>query len=51
MCLEIMKKGGQSYKKKVDVWSFGMVLYELTTNTVPYRYCQNPAQIVREVCM
>jgi sterile alpha motif and leucine zipper-containing kinase AZK len=27
--------------EKVDVWSFGMVLYEITTNTVPYDYCKD----------
>jgi serine/threonine protein kinase len=39
----------QGYNEKVDVWSFGMVLYELTTNIIPYHYCQNQAQIVTEV--
>jgi serine/threonine protein kinase len=48
MCLEMMK--GQSYNEKVDVWSFGMVLYELTTNTIPYHHCQNQVQIIAKVC-
>jgi sterile alpha motif and leucine zipper-containing kinase AZK len=29
------------YNEKVDVWSFGMVVYELTTNKIPYDYCNN----------
>jgi serine/threonine protein kinase len=40
----------QNYNEKVDVWSFGMVLYELTTNTIPYCHCQNAKQIIKEVC-
>jgi serine/threonine protein kinase len=47
MCLEIMQ--GQNYNEKVDVWSFGMVLYELTTNTIPY-HSQSDTQILKEVC-
>jgi serine/threonine protein kinase len=46
---------GQGYNEKVDVWSFGMVLYELTTNTIPYDYCMkhgkpNVPFLTREVC-
>jgi sterile alpha motif and leucine zipper-containing kinase AZK len=33
----------------VDVWSFGMILYELTTNTIPYGYCKTPFQIYEEM--
>jgi serine/threonine protein kinase len=40
-----MMTEGSDYTEKVDVWSFGMVLYELTTNTIPYDYCMNPTQI------
>jgi serine/threonine protein kinase len=38
-----------NYNEKVDVWSFGMVLYELTTNTIPYQHCQNAFLIYDEV--
>jgi tRNA A-37 threonylcarbamoyl transferase component Bud32 len=39
------------YTEKVDVWSFGMVLYELATNTIPYDYCKdNVPFLTREVC-
>jgi sterile alpha motif and leucine zipper-containing kinase AZK len=31
----------EPYDEKVDVWSFGMILYELTTNKIPYDYCGN----------
>jgi serine/threonine protein kinase len=41
----------QGYNEKVDVWSYGMILYELATNTIPYHQCQNPAQIYSEVCV
>jgi sterile alpha motif and leucine zipper-containing kinase AZK len=42
---------GQSYNEKVDVWSFGMVLYEIATNTIPYHNCQNSAQVIEELCV
>jgi serine/threonine protein kinase len=32
---------GQSHNEKVDVWSYGMVLYEITTNRIPYDDCEN----------
>jgi hypothetical protein len=39
----------QSYNEKVDVWSFGMILYELTTNTIPYQHCQIEFLVYDEV--
>jgi serine/threonine protein kinase len=42
---------GKLYNEKVDVWSFGMILYELATNTIPYDYCKdNVSFLIREVC-
>jgi serine/threonine protein kinase len=40
----------ESYTEKADVWSFGMVLYELTTNSIPYDYCKNSVALSRAVC-
>jgi tRNA A-37 threonylcarbamoyl transferase component Bud32 len=46
-----MMESNSSYTEKVDVWSFGMVLYELATNTIPYDYCKdNVPFLTREVC-
>jgi sterile alpha motif and leucine zipper-containing kinase AZK len=36
-----MMMNNERYNEKVDVWSFGMVVYELTSNKIPYDYCQN----------
>jgi serine/threonine protein kinase len=47
--LELMEPG-QNHNEKVDVWSYAMVLYEITTNQIPYNHCQNQVQISREVC-
>jgi serine/threonine protein kinase len=41
----------QSYNEKVDVWSFGMILYELTTNTIPFKYCRNAFLVYEEVTL
>jgi sterile alpha motif and leucine zipper-containing kinase AZK len=40
----------QTYNEKVDIWSFGMILYELTTRRIPFDYCKNPRQIADEIC-
>jgi predicted acylesterase/phospholipase RssA len=41
--------GEQNYTEKVDVWSFGMILYELATNTIPYSHCLNQTEIYDDV--
>jgi sterile alpha motif and leucine zipper-containing kinase AZK len=41
---------GQSHNEKVDVWSYGMVLYEITTNRIPYDDCENEMQIIDQIC-
>jgi serine/threonine protein kinase len=47
-----MLESNPSCTEKVDIWSFGMVLYELATNTVPYHYLRgNIVSILREVCV
>jgi serine/threonine protein kinase len=54
LCAEVMNN--QPYTEKADVWSFGMVLYELTTKRIPYDYCQdesgdiNVPFLINEVC-
>jgi serine/threonine protein kinase len=42
--LEVLKD--RKYTEKADVWSFGMVLYELTTNTIPYSQCQTRTELI-----
>jgi serine/threonine protein kinase len=49
MAPELMTKGA-THTEKVDVWSFGMVMFELATNKLPYWNCNNEVQIIREVC-
>jgi len=51
MAPEVMTENA-TYTEKVDVWSFGMILYELATNTIPYDYCgDNVPFLIREVCV
>ncbi|KAL3940782.1 MAG: hypothetical protein SGBAC_004740 [Bacillariaceae sp.] len=38
-----------SYDEKVDVYSFGMCMLEIFTKEIPYRECNNPAQIYKKV--
>jgi sterile alpha motif and leucine zipper-containing kinase AZK len=41
----------QGYTEKADVWSFGMVLYEMTTNKIPYDYCGDDIlKLTQEIC-
>ncbi|CAJ1930525.1 unnamed protein product [Cylindrotheca closterium] len=37
------------YDEKVDVYSFGMCMLEIFTKEIPYRECNNPAQIYMKV--
>jgi serine/threonine protein kinase len=36
----------RKYTEKADVWSYGMVLYELTTNTIPYSQYKTRTELV-----
>ena len=38
-----------SYDEKVDIYAFGMCLLEIFTKEIPYRECNNPAQIYKKV--
>lgn len=38
-----------SYNEKVDIYAFGMCLLEIFTKEIPYRECNNPAQIYKKV--
>jgi serine/threonine protein kinase len=44
-------KPDESHNEKVDVWSYGMVLYEITTNRIPYDNCENVAQVVTAISL
>mmetsp|Transcript_53260 Transcript_53260/g.129376 ORF Transcript_53260/g.129376 Transcript_53260/m.129376 type:complete len:893 (-) Transcript_53260:1106-3784(-) len=37
------------YDEKVDIYAFGMCLLEMFTKEIPYRECNNPAQIYKKV--
>jgi serine/threonine protein kinase len=37
--------------EKVDVWAFGMILYELVTNTIPYQDLDTEESVKNEVCV
>ncbi|OEU13429.1 MAP kinase-like protein, partial [Fragilariopsis cylindrus CCMP1102] len=39
----------ESYDEKVDIYAFGMCLLEIFTKEIPYKECNNPAQIYRKV--
>lgn len=40
---------GEKYGKEVDVYSFGMLLYELLTNLIPWAGLE-PAVVIKQVC-
>jgi serine/threonine protein kinase len=46
--VEMMESGG-NITEKIDVWSYGMVLYEMSTNQIPYHYCEKDSQVIQEV--
>ena len=39
----------ESYDEKVDIYAFGMCLLEIFTKEIPYKECNNPAQIYKKV--
>ena len=39
----------EDYDELVDIYAFGMCIFELVTLKYPYSECQNPAQIYRKV--
>jgi len=38
-----------SYDERVDIYAFGMCLLEIFTKEIPYKECNNPAQIYKKV--
>ena len=39
----------EAYDTGVDIYSFGMCLLEMVTLQIPYRECENPAQVFKKV--
>jgi len=37
----LMRKG---HNKEVDIWAFGVLIFEMTTHGTPFEYCQDDAQ-------
>jgi len=35
----------EDYDTSVDIYAFGMCLLEMITHSIPYKECENPAQI------
>jgi WNK lysine deficient protein kinase len=40
-----------NYDEKVDIYAFGMCLYELATGQEPYSECKNMGQVVRKITL
>ena len=39
-------KGGQQITEKTDVWSFGMVLFEIVTKELPWQELESEHQVM-----
>ena len=39
----------EKYNELVDIWSFGMCVLELVTNTIPYKECKNTIAVYNKV--
>lgn len=39
----------EHYGTEVDIYAFGMAVLEMLTREMPYKECENPAQIYRKV--
>lgn len=39
----------QTYNTKVDIFSFGMLLIEITTNECPYQECKHTLEIYDKI--
>jgi tRNA A-37 threonylcarbamoyl transferase component Bud32 len=50
MAPEVLKENGK-YTEKSDVWSYGMILYELVTNRIPYSHCKTKSQIFKAIVL
>lgn len=41
----------EKYNELVDIWSFGMCVLELVTNTIPYKECKNTIAVYNKVML
>merc|ERR1711933_128081 len=39
----------EKYNELVDIWSFGMCVLELCTNTIPYEECRNTIAVFKKI--